>query len=240
MLCVGAKTTPGPKFDPNTSRLDLTNLNVKLFRELIPRVVSYNRDAVYLVVTNPVDVLTYLTLKLSGLPWERVIGSGTSLDSARFKYYLGEKMGIHPSEMKAYILGEHGDSQFPVMSYASIGGMKLDDLNECSPEAINECFEKTKRAAYEIIARKKATYYAIGLVISRIVDCIFSDERNIMPLSVRLDDYYGESNICMSVPCLLGKGGIIKRYSISLTREEETKLHLSAEVLRNAISNIDM
>ncbi len=240
VLCIGEKSLLNSKTNPNQSRLGLTDINAKLFREIIPRIVSHNRDAVYLVVTNPVDVLTYLTLKLSGLPWQRVIGTGTSLDSARFKYYLGEKMGVHPSEMNAYILGEHGDSQFPVLSDASVGGMKLNETTECSPEAINECFEKTKRAAYEIVARKQATYYAIGLVISRIVDCICSDERNIIPLSVYLDDYYGESNICMSVPCLLGKGGIIRRFHLSLTKEEETKLHFSAEVLRNAVSHAGM
>jgi len=187
-----------------STRLGLAKENAELFKDLIPKITCHNRDAIYLIITNPVDIMTYLALKYSSLPWTKVIGSGTALDSARFRYYLGERLGIHPRAIHAYILGEHGDSQFPVISKASLSGLRVSDIEGFDQKILRDSMERTRKAAYEILRRKEATYYAIGLIISRIVDSILNDSRDIMPLSVYIDDYYKEGDLCMSVPCLLG------------------------------------
>ena len=223
---------------PSEPRLDLVIENARLIKDLVPRLVTYNRDAIYIIVTNPVDIMTYLALKYSGLTWKKVFGTGTSLDTIRFRRCLGEKLGVHPKAVHAYILGEHGDSAFPATSAATIGGLRISEVEGCSSEILADCYKKTRDAAYEIIARKGSTYFAIGLVISKILEGILRDERNIVPLSTYIDNYYGESDLCMSIPCLVGKEGIIKRYLIPLASEEQIKLHNSANVLKGTIKRI--
>jgi L-lactate dehydrogenase len=220
------------------TRLDHMNENVQMIKNLMPRLENYNRNAVYVIVTNPVDIITYLALKYSGLSRQKVFGTGTSLDTARFRYYLGEKFGVHPQAIHAYILGEHGDSSFPVTSSATIGGMRISEMEGYSEEIISECYERTRKAAYQIIARKGATYFSIGLIISKIMECILRDERNILPISTYIDNYYGEGDLCMSIPCIVGKEGIIKRYQIPLESGEQVKLHNSAGVLKNLLKEV--
>jgi L-lactate dehydrogenase len=223
---------------PGAPRLDLVTENAQLIKNLIPRLVTYNKDAIYIIVTNPVDIMTYLAIKYSGLTWKKVFGTGTSLDTIRFRRCLGEKLGVHPKAVHAYILGEHGDSEFPATSAATIGGLRISEVEGYSSEMLADCYAQTREAGKEIIARKGSTYFAIGLVISKIIEGILKDERNIVPLSVYIDNYYGESDLCMSIPCLIGKEGIIKKYLIPLTSDEQSKLHKSANVLKGTIKQI--
>ncbi len=232
VICAGLAQKPGE------TRLDLVKKNAVIFKEMVPKLVSANREAIYLVVSNPVDIMAFLTLKYSGLSPNKVFGSGTSLDTARFRYYIGERLSVHPSAVHAYIMGEHGDSEFPVISNATIAGLKICDVEGYNCQMMMECYDKTKKAAYEIIARKGATYYAIGLVISKIVDAILSDEHHVMPLSVYLDNYYDEGGLCMSVPCVIGKEGIVKKYQLPLAKEEQDKLHNSAKILKDILKQV--
>lgn len=231
VICAGHSQEPGTRFDSVIE-------NAHLIKNLIPRLATYNRDAVYVMVTNPVDIMTYLALKYSGLSRKKVFGTGTSLDTVRFRRCLGEKFGVHPKAVHAYILGEHGDSAFPATSAATIGGMRISEMEGYSSEILADCYEKTREAAYEIIARKGATYFAIGLVISKILEGILRDERNIVPLSTYIDNYYGEGDLCMSIPCLVGKEGIIKKYLLPLDADEQSKLHNSASVLKDTMKQI--
>jgi L-lactate dehydrogenase len=232
VICAGYAQRPGE------TRLDLVTKNARLIKDLIPKLISYNRDSIYMMVTNPVDITTHLALKYSGLTWKKVFGTGTSLDTIRFRRCLGEKLGVHPKAVHAYILGEHGDSEFPSTSAATIGGLRISEVDGYSSEILSDCYKKTRDAANEIIARKGSTYFAIGLVISKILEGILRDERNIVPLSTYVDDYYGERDLCMSVPCLVGREGIIKKYLIPLTSDEQSKLHSSANTLRNEMKRI--
>jgi L-lactate dehydrogenase len=233
VICAGHAQKPGD------TRLDLVIKNARLIKDLVPRLITYNRDAIYIMVTNPVDIMTYLALKYSGLTWKKVFGTGTSLDTIRFRRCLGEKLGVHPKAVHAYILGEHGDSEFPATSAATIGGMRISGVEGYSREILLECYKKTKEAANEIIARKGSTYFAIGLVISKILEGILRDERNIVPLSIYIDNYYGECDLCLSIPCLVGREGIIKKYYLPLAPDEQSKLHNSANALKDAIKRID-
>jgi L-lactate dehydrogenase len=232
VICAGYAQKPGE------NRLDLVIKNARLIKDLIPRLATYNRDAVYVMVTNPVDIMTYLAFRYSGLSWKKIFGTGTSLDTVRFRRCLGEQFGVHPKAVHAYILGEHGDSSFPATSAATIGGLRISEMEGYSSEILADCYERTREAANEIIARKGATYFAIGLVISKIVEGILRDERNIVPLSVYIDNYYGEGDLCMSVPCLVGMEGVIKKYLLPLAADEQSKLHNSASVLKDTIKQI--
>ena len=232
VICAGYAQKPGE------TRLDLVAKNAQLMKDLVPRLTACNRDAIYLMVTNPVDIMTYLALKYSELSWKKVFGTGTSLDTIRFRRCLGEKLGVHPKAVHAYILGEHGDSEFPVTSAATIGGLRISEVEGCSSEILADCYRETRDAAKEIIALKGSTYFSIGLVISKIIEGILRDERNIVPLSVYIDNYYGESDLCMSIPCLVGKEGIIKKYQLPLASDEQSKLHNSANVLKDTIKRI--
>jgi L-lactate dehydrogenase len=232
IICAGHGQKPGE------TRLDLTVKNAELIKDLIPRLVTNNRDAIYILVTNPVDIMTHIALKYSGLTWRKVFGTGTSLDTIRFRRCLGEKLGVHPKAVHAYILGEHGDSAFPVTSAATIGGLRISEMEGYSSKMLTDCYEKTRNAVYEIIARKGSTYFAIGLVISKILEGIMRDERNIVPVSVYIESYYGEGDLCMSTPCLVGKKGIIKRYQLPLTPDEQSKLHDSANALKDIMKRV--
>lgn len=240
-LCQGADViviTAGVAQKPGETRLNLVKRNAAIFKDMIPKLVAHNKDAIYVVVTNPVDIMAYLALKYSGLPASKVFGTGTSLDTARFRYYLGKKFDLNPTAVHAFILGEHGDSEFPVTSCASIAGSPISEFEGYSPEVVDECFQKSKKAAYEIISRKGATYYAIGLVITKIVREILNDERSVLPLSVYTENYYDEGDLCISVPCVLGKEGIIKKHQLPLSPAEQAKLHNSAKILKDIISQV--
>jgi len=239
VICAGANQKPGE------TRLDLVRKNAAIFDQIIPQIVRYTREAILLVATNPVDVLTYATLKRSGLPPQQVIGSGTILDTARFRALLGQHYGVDPRSVHAYIIGEHGDSEVPVWSLAHIAGMQLADfcrLNNmvCDQAALDDIFERTRNAAYEIIDRKGATYYAIASGLLRIVEAIARDQNTVLSVSSLITDYYGVSDICLSLPTVVDRGGAERVLRLQLSDEEAARLRASADVLRRTAEAIGL
>ena len=229
VICAGAHQKPGD------TRLDLVRNNSSILKGVVKGIVKNNKDCIILVVANPLDVLTYLTLRYSKFPKSRVFGTGTILDTARFRYLLGEYFEVSPDSVHAYIMGEHGDSSFPVWSTANIAGVHLKHFKKYSKKALDSLYLKTKNAAYEVIARKGATYYAIGLGISRIVNAILSDENKVIALSSYLKDYEGVSDVCLSVPCVVNRNGIKEQIAMSLNSLEKKQLRKSANVIKGII-----
>ncbi|MBW2981549.1 L-lactate dehydrogenase [Candidatus Woesearchaeota archaeon] len=232
IVCAGAHQKPGE------TRLDLVQKNAAIFKEMIPNIVKHNKECIFLIVSNPVDILTYLTLKYSKFPANRVIGSGTTLDTSRFRYLLGKHFKVNPSSVHAYILGEHGDSEFPVWSTANIAGIHLSRLKGYNTKSMKDIYNRTKKAAYEVIAKKGATYYAIGLGITKIVDAILSDQNTVLPVSNLLKNYNGASNVCLSVPCVLGKSGVKKQLVMPFDKKEKACLNKSADILKRYIEKV--
>lgn len=229
--------TAGANQKPGETRLDLTKKNAKIMKEIIPQITKHNKTAILLMVTNPLDVMTYLALKLSRFTPNKVFGTGTILDTARFRHNLSEYYNVTPQSIHAYILGEHGDSEFPVWSSANIAGIPLKDFEKYNTKKLDEIFQKTKNAAYEIISRKGATYYAIGLSITKIIKTILTDQNEVLPLSTFLKDYYGINNVCLSIPVIIGRKGIIKKLKIPLDKTEIKALKKSANIIKK---NIDL
>lgn len=228
--------TAGKKQAPGETRLDLAQANKAIFRLMIPKIIKAAPNAIILVVTNPVDVLTYEALKISGLPWQKVFGSGTILDSARFQFHISEKIKINPKSIDAYVLGEHGESSFPIWSFANVLGKPLRDFEGFNEENAKECFEKTKSAAYHIIHDLGYTCYSIATAIREIAKNIREDTRQVFPLSVLLQNYHGHSDVCLSVPCVLGCGGIEKVLAIPLDEKEKQALSNSVKILKTFLS----
>jgi L-lactate dehydrogenase len=230
---------------PNESRLSLMTDNVQVFRQLIPKVKLYNDKCILLIATNPVDLMTYAALKISGFAPNKVIGSGTILDTARLRYLLGEQFKIDPRNVHAYILGEHGDSELPAWSLASIAGTKLKDYCElngkrCDEQYLKEVFEEVKNSAYKIIELKGRTYYAIGLGLTRIVESIVRNENAILTVSSLLDDYYGVSDICLSVPSIVNRNGIREVLKLPLAKDEIAAFQKSATALKSAAESLGL
>lgn len=238
--------TAGAGQKPGETRLDLVNKNVEIFKSIIPAITEYNKEAILLVVSNPVDILTYVTLKLSGFPKERVIGSGTVLDSARLKYVLGKHLDVNPKSVHAYIIGEHGDSELAVWSSANVSGIPISDFCELRGhhnhnETEKRLFEEVKNSAYEIIERKGATYYGIALSVRHLCQCIVNDEHSIVPVSSYHDNnYYDISGLCMSVPTIVGQSGIQQVLEIKLDHVEKNALKESARALKDVIDSINL
>jgi L-lactate dehydrogenase len=228
--------TAGANQKQGETRLDLTKRNVSIMKAIIPKITQVNKNCILIMVTNPLDVLTYLALKLSKFPENRVFGTGTILDTARFRQLLGEYYKINPQSIHAYVLGEHGDSEFPVWSSANIAGVPLKDFEKYEKKALDAVFEKTKGAAYEIISRKGATYYAIGLAINKIVKTILTDQNEVLPISCLLNDYYGVNDVCLSIPVMLSKEGIKKKIKIPLDTKEREMLVKSAKIIKGMIN----
>lgn len=224
--------TAGAAQEKGETRLDLVKKNTAIIESMIPDIVKYAPESVILMVTNPVDVLTYKTSLLTQFPRGRVFGSGTTLDTARFRFHLSEFLNVNPKSVHAYILGEHGDSSFPTLSTANVGGQLITTLKNFTQQNALEAYKKARDAAYKIIAAKGATYYAIGVVINQLVDAILSDAKRVYPLSVPLNGEYGESGISLSVPCVLGRSGVERVIQIPLSDEERLKMHLSVETLK--------
>ncbi len=201
--CAGAVITvitAGSAQRPGETRLDLIQRNAAIFRSIVESIVKFNPNGIILVATNPVDVLTYATWKFSGLPANRVIGSGTVLDTARFRYLLSQTFEVDPRSVHAYIIGEHGDSEVPVWSLANIAGMRLAEYCAannmgCRQERLDEIFKQTRDAAYEIISRKGSTYYAIASGLMRIVEAILRDQATVISVSTYIEDYYGIKDV---------------------------------------------
>ncbi|MDD5946861.1 MAG: L-lactate dehydrogenase [Oscillospiraceae bacterium] len=235
--------TAGANQKPNETRLDLVHKNTAIFREMIPQITFYNQDAILLVVTNPVDVLTYVTLQESGFPESRVIGTGTVLDTARLKQLVGDHLGVDSRSVHAFIIGEHGDSELAVWSSANISGVDLDDFCALSgkPEtqaALHRLYEEVRDSAYEVIKRKGATYYGIAMAVLRIVRAIVRDEHSVLPVSCYIQGHYGMDDLCVGVPAIIGEQGIENVLDIPLNGNEWRLLRDSAEQLRAVLKDL--
>ncbi len=246
--CAGAAVTviaAGVGQKPGETRLDLVKRNAAVFAEVVPQVTKHNPGGIVLVATNPVDVLTYATLQLSGLPSPRVIGSGTILDTARFRYLLSKHFAVDPRSVHAYIIGEHGDSEVPVWSLANIAGMRLRDFSRVNGIAMDdtcmqEMFVKTRDAAYAIIQRKGATYYAVAAGLMRIVEAILRDQRTVLSVSSLVEGHYGLSDVCLSMPTVINRSGVERVLKLELNDAEAAGLLRSAEVLKATIARLDL
>lgn len=239
VIAAGAAQKPGE------TRLDLVKKNTEIFRSIIDEITRYNETGIILVATNPVDVLTYVTWRLSGRPWNRVIGSGTILDTARFRFLLGQHCGVDPRSVHAYIIGEHGDSEIPVWSLANVAGIGITKYclgceRQCDEGARERIFEQVRNAAYEIIDRKGATYYAIALALYRIVESIIRDENSVLTVSTLLQDYHGISDVCLGVPALVGSQGVRRQIEVPLDEEELAGLKKSAQVIKDVIGQLEL
>lgn len=238
IIAAGANQKPGE------TRLDLVQKNAAIFRGIIPRIMEQDFGGILLVVTNPVDVLTQVALRLSGLPESRVIGSGTVLDTARLKNLLGEHLSVDSRSVHAFIVGEHGDSEFPVWSSANVSGIPIRTFCEMRgyynhEQEMEEIARSVKNSAYEIIARKEATYYGVAMAIQRICTAIVRDEKSILPLSTALHGEYGISDAVLSVPALVGAGGVERVVPISMSGEEHKMLCDSAAILRETLNKLE-
>jgi L-lactate dehydrogenase len=240
-VCAGADVvvvTAGAKQKPGQSRIDLAEGTIGLMREILPGLVDVAPDATYLMVTNPVDVVTYAALKISGLPREQVFGSGTVLDSSRLRVVLAERCGVAVGNVHAYVAGEHGDSEIALWSSATIGGVPLlgwEPLAGTPPldaAVRSEVHREVVDSADRIIAGKGATTYAVGLAGTRIIEAVLNDERRIMPVSSLLDDYYGISDVCLSVPSLVDRRGVTDNVRVPMSDEELVGLRTSAASVR--------
>lgn len=220
---------------PGESRLNLVKSNIEVIKTMLPEVVKNSPNCVVIMVTNPVDILTYQASKLLKLPPGRIFGSGTSLDSARFRFHLSEFLGINPKNIHTYVLGEHGDSSFPTISHADIGGQPISTMKNFSSEKIQEAFLKTKSAASTIISAKGSTYYAIGVVINQLVDAVLRDTKRVYPVSVPLTGQYGYDDVSISVPCVIGKNGVEKILEVPLSDEEKKLMDRSVNILKEIV-----
>lgn len=233
--CAGSNIvviTAGRRQKEGETRLDLVKGNKEIFRDLIPKVAKAAPNSILVIVSNPVDVMTYFALKFSKFPASRVFGSGTILDSARLKFHVSKRIGIHPNSIDTYVLGEHGDSSFPVYSSANILGKPLLKFPGFSKKVAQKCYEDTKNAAYRIIHDMGYTCYSIATAVCEITEAIFEDKKEVFPLSVLLNNYYGHKNICLSVPCVLGRGGIEKIIDVPLSKEEQRLFKKSVDTVR--------
>ena len=220
------------------TRLELASANAKIIKDIIEKIRRYTDKAVILMVTNPLDVMTYVALKKSGLPDYQVLGTGTTLDSSRFRFLLAQEFGVAPDSMGAYLIGEHGDSEVPVYSHVNLMGENISALPEYNKKAAEQAYLKTKNAAYDIICKKGATYYAIALAVERVVRAILYDENHIFPVSSLLTGQYGLKDVCLSLPAVVGRMGIKKVMEIKLSPDELEKLRRSAKIVRETIESV--
>ena len=227
------------------SRLDLAQGNFEMMKQIVPNITKHNKECILIVVTNPLDVMTYATLKLSGFPRSRVIGSGTSLDTARLRFLLAEHLQIDPRNIHAYIIGEHGDSEVPVWSLANVAGIKLRDYClACNvpftEHEFDEMFTKVKNAGYEIMKRKGRTNYGVALAITRIVRSILRNENSVLTVSTLLEDYFGVNDICLSVPTIVNRKGIKEIIKLPLDENEIKEFQTSANIIKNVIDSLKL
>ena len=234
--------TAGAPQKPGETRLDLINKNLAINKSIVSQVVESGFDGIFLVAANPVDILTYSTWKFSGFPKERVIGSGTSLDTARFRQALAEKIGIDARSVHAYIMGEHGDSEFAVWSHANVAGVKLEqwlqENRDIDEEGLVRLFESVRDAAYSIINKKGATFYGIAVALARITKAILNDENTVLPLSVyQYEQYQGIKDVFIGQPAIIGARGIVRPVNLPLNDAELQKMQSSAGQVKQIINN---
>ena len=235
--------TAGANQKPGETRLDLVQKNTAIYQSIIPEIVKRDLGGILLIVSNPVDILTYVALKLSGLPENRVLGSGTVLDTARLKYALGEHLGVDSRSVHSFIIGEHGDSEIAAWSSTNVSGIPLNDFCEMRGHfnhdaAMDAIAEKVKNSAYEIISKKQATYYGIAMSVKRICECIVRNERSILPVSAMMHGEYGIEDITLSMPAIVGIGGVETHVPIALSEEEAEKLVESAKKLKEVAKGL--
>ena len=235
--------TAGANQKPGETRLDLVQKNTAIYQRIIPEIVKRDFGGILLIVSNPVDILTYVALKLSGLPEKRVLGSGTVLDTARLKYALGEHLGVDSRSVHSFIIGEHGDSEIAAWSSTNVSGIPLNEFCEMRGHfnhdaAMDAIAEKVKNSAYEIISKKQATYYGIAMSVKRICECIVRNERSILPVSAMMHGEYGIEDITLSMPAIVGIGGVETHVPIALSEEEAEKLVESAKKLKEVAKGL--
>ena len=235
--------TAGAAQKPGETRLDLTRKNVGVVKSIVADVMAHNSNPLFLVVSNPVDVLSYVVFRESGLPAHRVIGSGTLLDSSRFRFLLSDHCGLDPRSIHAYVAGEHGDSEVLLWSQVHVAGVRLNEYcpvctRECTPDFRNSIQDQVRRAAYEIIALKGATYWAIGLVVQRIVAALESDQKSVLTVSTLADGQYGIRDVYLSLPSVIGRDGVGQVIAGPLGDDETSALQKSAEVLNENLRSL--
>lgn len=221
--------------DTGSNRFEALTGNAEIFRQLVPDIARRAPGAIHIVLTNPVEVMTQLTLRLSGLPASRVIGTGTLIDTGRFRSILSRAWDINTADVRAYILGEHGESQFPALSVASAGGVRFGGQDQFVLNAA----EIAKRAGHEVYARKGYTNYAIASATTMLVEAIADDTHVVLPVSTLVDGYLGVKDVCLSVPCIIGRAGVVRMLPVDLDEAEANAFRRSAEVLRSALQQVD-
>lgn len=234
--------TAGANQKPDETRLDLIHKNVGIFKTIIPEIASRDFQGILLVVANPVDILTHVAQKLSGLPENRVIGSGTVLDTARLKYRLSQHLGVNSSAIHAFIIGEHGDSEVVARNCANVSGVPLNEFCELRghfqhDKSTREIAQDVKNSAYDIIQRKHATYYGVAMAVRSICEVIVRNDKSILPVSTRMHGEYGIDDVVLSMPCVVGRDGIETKVPIHLNEEEIRALHSSAEILKEMMDS---
>lgn len=239
IIAAGANSKPGE------NRLDLTSRNTAVFKSIVPNLLKENDRAIYLIVTNPVDILTYITKRISGLPSKRVIGSGTVLDSSRLRYLLSRHLSVDPRNVHGYIIGEHGDSELAAWSITNIAGTLIDDYctlsgKKCDKQFKEQSARTVKESAYKIIEKKGATYYGVATAVRRIVECILRDEMSILTVSSTLEGQYGISDVSLSLPSIVGIHGIEQILELPISGEEVSKLRESAGMMSSIINQLDI
>lgn len=238
--------TAGAGQKPGETRLDLVHKNTKIFKSIIPEITKRNFNGILLIVANPVDILTFVAYKLSGLPSNQVFGSGTVLDTARLKYLLGEHFGVDPRSVHAFILGEHGDSEIAAFSSANVSGIPLKEFCEkhnecdCTDEALGKIALEVKNSAYEIIEKKSATYYGIAMSVRRICEAIVLDQKSILPVSSVQNGLYSLSSVALSMPAIIGEHGVERPVKISLNDDEMQAIQDSASALKDVIKTLEI
>lgn len=236
--CAGADIiiiAAGAAQKPGESRVDLLKRNASIFDRIVESILPYNQDGILLIASNPVDIMSYIAWRKSGWPVNRVIGSGTLLDSARFRYLIGQKLHIDPRSVHAHIVGEHGDSELPLWSLANIAGTEL----QLTEEDKDDIFRNTRDAAYQIIEAKGATYYAIALALDRICTAILKDEGAVLNVSTLLNGYGGISDVYLGIPCVVDRNGVREAMRLDITEEEQTLLRKSADKLKGLIADLE-
>ena len=235
--------TAGVNQKPGETRPELIGRNAAILKSILHEITSRKFEGILLIVSNPVDVLTYLSKELSGYPRERVIGSGTVLDTARLKQLLGEELGVDSRNVHAFIVGEHGDSELAVWSGANVSGLDLQDFcrlrgKALNPQDMDRLYREVQGSADAIIRRKGATYYGIAMAVGRIAECIVKDEHAVLPVSAVLEGEYGLEKLALSVPAIVGKNGLEKILEIPLSQTERTALDSSAQQMQQAIRQV--
>ena len=237
--------TAGANQKPGETRLDLVKKNIAIFKSIIPEIKKIDYKGILLIIANPVDILTTVAIKLSGFPANRVFGSGTVLDTARLKYNLGQHLDVDSRSVHAFIIGEHGDSEIAAWSCANVSGIKLNKFCEMRgffkhEEAMKRIADEVKNSAYEIIKRKRATYYGIAMAVRRICEAIVRDEKSILPISSLMKGQYGISGIALSMPAIVGRNGVETHVPFEINEQEAADLQKSAKTLQEVLAQNEL